>query len=56
MEYVIPIAVIIVALVLVLFLQNRQLSQLTNTLNRKIEEDNHRTQDKIDQMNEAVNR
>ena len=56
MEFTIAAVIIAVALLITVFFMSRQIGKLTTDLNRKIEEDNHRTQDKIDQMNEAVNR
>ena len=56
MEFTIAAVIIAVALLVTVFFMSRQISKLTSDLNHKIEEDNHRTQDKIDQMNEAVNR
>ena len=53
---IIIIAVVIVVLVVMMFYFSKQFSQLSKDLNRKIDDDNYRTQSKIEQMNQALDR
>ena len=52
---IILVAAIFIGLIATMFLVSRQLSQVTGTINRKIDDDNERMREKIDQMNALVN-
>ena len=53
---IITIAVAVVVLFVMMFYFSKQFAQLSKDLNRKIDDDNYRTQDKIEQMNQALDR
>ena len=53
---IIAIAVVVVVLVVMMFYFSKQFTQLSKDLNRKIDDDNFRTQSKIEQMNQALDR
>ena len=51
------IIILVVAVVIIMamfFYFTRQISQLTEKMSDKVDKENRRTQDKIDQMNEAA--
>ena len=52
---IILIVVMIVVFFTTVIIMMRQMNQITKAIDQKIDKENRRTQDKIDQMNETVN-